>query len=132
MKKIISQIEYLGLSLKKEIIKFSIINFAIICIFTVYGIFMKKPVFFGIGPGFAVIFTILFLTRYDSMIAKIICWGKTREEARKRMLRAISEYVILGVETTIPFHKKILRNKSFIQNTYSTKFIEEEMMKVEV
>ncbi len=69
---------------------------------------------------------------YDSMIAKLICWGETREDARKRMLRALSEYVILGIETTIPFHKKILRNKSFIRNNYSTKFVEEEMMKVEV
>ena len=69
---------------------------------------------------------------YDSMIAKLICWGENREEARIRMLRAISEYVILGVNTTIPFHKKILRNKSFIQNKYSTKFVEEEMTKVEL
>ncbi len=68
---------------------------------------------------------------YDSMIAKLICWGETREEARIRMLRAISEYVILGVKTTIPFHKQILRNRAFIKNTYSTKFVEDEMMKVE-
>ncbi|MCQ2958453.1 MAG: acetyl-CoA carboxylase biotin carboxylase subunit [Candidatus Gastranaerophilales bacterium] len=71
-------------------------------------------------------------SNYDSMIAKIICWGNNREEARRRMLRALNEYVILGVETTIPFHKKILRNRSFILNRYSTKFVEEEMMKVEV
>lgn len=69
---------------------------------------------------------------YDSMIAKLICWGENREEARIRMLRAISEYVILGVNTTIPFHKKILRNRSFIKNNYSTKFVEEEMTKVEI
>ena len=69
---------------------------------------------------------------YDSMIAKVIAWGKNREEARIRMLRAINEYVILGIDTTLPFHKKILRNRSFIQNNYSTKFVEEEMMKVEV
>ncbi len=69
---------------------------------------------------------------YDSMIAKLICWGENREEARIRMLRAISEYVILGVKTTIPFHKQILRNRTFIKNTYSTKFVEDEMMKVEL
>jgi len=68
---------------------------------------------------------------YDSMIGKLICWGKTRDEARIRMLRAISEYIILGIKTTLPFHKKILRNRSFITNKYSTKFIEEELMKVE-
>ena len=69
---------------------------------------------------------------YDSMIAKVITRGETREEARIRMVRALNEYVILGINTTIPFHKKILRNSSFIRNTYSTKFVEEEMMKVEV
>lgn len=69
---------------------------------------------------------------YDSMIAKIITRGETREEARIRMIRALNEYVILGVKTTIPFHKKILRNYSFIRNNYSTKFVEDEMMKVEV
>lgn len=69
---------------------------------------------------------------YDSMIAKLICWGETREDARNRMLRAINDYVILGVKTTIPFHKKILRNPKFIANKYSTKFVEEELMKVEI
>ena len=69
---------------------------------------------------------------YDSMIAKVITRGETREEARIRMIRALNEYVILGINTTIPFHKKILRNSSFIRNNYSTKFVEEEMMKVEV
>ena len=69
---------------------------------------------------------------YDSMIAKIIVKGETREEARIRMLRALNEYVILGVNTTIPFHKKILRNRAFVRNSYSTNFVEDEMMKVEV
>ena len=69
---------------------------------------------------------------YDSMIAKVITRGETREEARIRMIRALNEYVILGVKTTIPFHKKILRNGAFIRNTYSTSFVEDEMMKVEV
>ena len=67
------------------------------------------------------------------MLRNIFLWnGIVVSTPRIRMLRALNEYVILGVETTIPFHKKILRNKSFIRNTYSTKFIEEEMMKVEV
>ena len=71
-------------------------------------------------------------SNYDSMIAKIITRGETRDEARIRMLRALNEYVILGVKTTIPFHKKILRNRAFVKNSYSTNFVEEEMMKVEV
>jgi len=64
---------------------------------------------------------------YDSMIAKLICWGKDREDARKRMLRALDEYAITGVKTTIPFHQKILTNEAFIKGEFTTKFIEEHM-----
>lgn len=71
MKKIIKKIDKLGLSLKKEIIYFSVINFVLILSFILCGIFAKKPLFFGIGPGFAVVFSIYFVTRYDSMINKI-------------------------------------------------------------
>lgn len=61
---------------------------------------------------------------YDSMIGKLVCWGKTREDARKRMLRALNEYLILGVKTTIDFHKKILSNENFISGDFDTSFIE--------
>jgi len=61
---------------------------------------------------------------YDSMIGKLICWGKTREDARRRMLRALEEYLILGVKTTIDFHKKILSHDKFIKGTFDTSFIE--------
>ncbi len=64
---------------------------------------------------------------YDSMIAKLICWGKNREDARKRMLRALDEYAIVGIKTTIPFHQKILTNDKFISGNFTTKFIEENM-----
>ena len=66
---------------------------------------------------------------YDSMIGKLICWGKNREEARKRMLRALDEYVITGIKTTIPFHQQILTNETFIKGVFTTKFIEKEMNK---
>lgn len=66
---------------------------------------------------------------YDSMIAKLISWGKDREEARIRMLRALDEYAITGIKTTIPFHQKILRNKSFIKGEFNTSFIAEYMSK---
>ena len=73
---------------------------------------------------------------YDSMIAKLICWGKDREDARKRMLRALDEYAITGIKTTIPFHLRILNNSQFIKGEFTTKFIEEHMsekkQKVEV
>ena len=61
---------------------------------------------------------------YDSLVGKVICWGKDREEARKRMLRALNEYVITGIKTTIGFHKKILQNKEFISGDFNTGFIE--------
>lgn len=64
---------------------------------------------------------------YDSMIGKLICWGVDREDARKRMLRALDEYVITGVKTTIPYHKKILTNDVFISGKFNTGFIPEHM-----
>lgn len=66
---------------------------------------------------------------YDSMISKLISWGKDREEARARMLRALDEYAIIGVKTTIPFHQKILKNRCFIKGEFNTSFIEEHMSK---
>lgn len=62
---------------------------------------------------------------YDSMIAKLIVHGKDREEARMRMLRALDEFEISGIKTTIPFHKALLNNENFINNNYTTKFLEE-------
>ena len=61
---------------------------------------------------------------YDSLVGKVICWGRDREEARKRMLRALNEYVITGIKTTIGFHKKILNNSNFISGDFNTSFIE--------
>lgn len=61
---------------------------------------------------------------YDSMVAKIIASGANRDEAIERMKRALDEFVIEGIKTTIPLHKKILRNENFIRNNYSTSFIE--------
>jgi acetyl-CoA carboxylase, biotin carboxylase subunit len=61
---------------------------------------------------------------YDSMIAKIIAHGKDRAEAIVKMKRALDEFVIEGVKTTIPIHKKILENENFLSNNYSTTFIE--------
>ncbi len=60
---------------------------------------------------------------YDSMIGKLICWGTDREDARKKMLRALDEYLILGVKTTIDFHQKILNNEAFISGKFDTGFI---------
>ncbi|MGG3450131.1 acetyl-CoA carboxylase biotin carboxylase subunit [Domibacillus aminovorans] len=61
---------------------------------------------------------------YDSMVAKVIVHGKTREEAIARMKRALSEFVIDGVYTTIPFHQKLLEHDVFIGGEFNTKFLE--------
>jgi acetyl-CoA carboxylase biotin carboxylase subunit len=66
---------------------------------------------------------------YDSMIAKIIAVARTREEAINTMSRALSEYVIEGVKTTIPFHQQLMRNDDFRNGNFTTKFLESFQMK---
>lgn len=62
---------------------------------------------------------------YDSMIAKVITIAQTREEAIAKMKRALSEFIIEGVKTTIPFHLKLLENEEFaVKGNYTTKFME--------
>ncbi len=62
---------------------------------------------------------------YDSMIGKLICWGRNRNEARRRMYRALKEYVVTGIETTIPFHQAIIEDEVFISGNFNTGFIED-------
>jgi acetyl-CoA carboxylase biotin carboxylase subunit len=62
---------------------------------------------------------------YDSMIAKVIVHGKTREEAIAIMIRALEEFVVEGIYTTIPFHLNLLQNEIFVKGKYNTKFLEE-------
>jgi acetyl-CoA carboxylase biotin carboxylase subunit len=61
---------------------------------------------------------------YDSMVSKVIAWGRTREEAISRMKRALDEFVIDGVKTTIPFHTKLMDNETFRKGNFNTKFLE--------
>ncbi|MCL5935273.1 MAG: acetyl-CoA carboxylase biotin carboxylase subunit [Firmicutes bacterium] len=60
---------------------------------------------------------------YDSMVGKLITWGHNRNEAIARMCRALQEYVIEGIPTTIPFHLKILNNTLFLKGDLDTNFI---------
>lgn len=62
---------------------------------------------------------------YDSMIAKVITYGATREEAITRMKRALDEFIIEGVDTTIPFHQLIMDHDIFIKGDFNTKFLEQ-------
>jgi acetyl-CoA carboxylase biotin carboxylase subunit len=61
---------------------------------------------------------------YDSMIAKVIAYGSTREEAISRMKRALGEFVVEGIHTTIPFHLKLLDHEKFVEGQFNTKFLE--------
>jgi len=61
---------------------------------------------------------------YDSMISKLIVRAQTREEAIKKMKRALDEYVIEGIKTTIPFHQKLMEDPKFIEGDFNTSFME--------
>ncbi len=62
---------------------------------------------------------------YDSMFAKLISWGTDREEAIERLKRALDELVVEGIETSIPFHRAMVRNQEFRRGSFSTNFIEQ-------
>ena len=67
---------------------------------------------------------------YDSMIAKLITTAQTREEAISKMKRALDEFVIEGIKTTIPFHRQLMDHPDYISGNYTTKFMEDFTMKV--
>ncbi|HIG09254.1 MAG TPA: acetyl-CoA carboxylase biotin carboxylase subunit [Alphaproteobacteria bacterium] len=68
---------------------------------------------------------------YDSLISKLIVHGKTREEAIMRLKRALKEYVIEGVKTTLPLHKEIIENKAFLSGQYDIRWLEGYLRKYE-
>lgn len=61
---------------------------------------------------------------YDSLLAKLIAWGRNRKEAIARLKRALDEFVIEGVKTTIPFHQEVISSEAFKQGDFGTNFIE--------
>ncbi|WP_027719274.1 acetyl-CoA carboxylase biotin carboxylase subunit [Desulfovirgula thermocuniculi] len=65
---------------------------------------------------------------YDSLIAKLIAWGRDREEAIARMQRALAEFVVEGVKTTIPFHRRVLGNAFFRRGEVYTNFIQRRIL----
>tara|TARA_B110000091_G_scaffold199831_1_gene230039 strand:- start:436 stop:1773 length:1338 start_codon:yes stop_codon:yes gene_type:complete len=68
-------------------------------------------------------------SNYDSMIAKLITTAQTREEAISKMKRALDEFVIEGVKTTIPFHRQLMEDPAYVAGDYTTKFMEDFEMK---
>ena len=73
----------------------------------------------GAYPGYTI------PPHYDSMIAKLIVWGADREEAIARMKRALAEFAVEGVHTTIPFHLKLMDHPVFRKGDFNIKFLEE-------
>ena len=69
---------------------------------------------------------------YDSMIAKLITTAQTREEAIAKMKRALDEFVVEGVKTTIPFHLQLMDDPDYLAGNYTTKFMEDFQMKPQV
>lgn len=65
---------------------------------------------------------------YDSMIAKVITWGDTRQEAISKMMRALHEFVIEGIHTNIEFQERILTNEKYLQGEFDTSFISREII----
>lgn len=84
----------------------------------------RAPAGFGVRvdsaaePGFTI------LPQYDSLIAKLIVWGRDRDEALTRLGRALDEFAVEGVATTIPFHRAVLAVPSFREGTFDTRFLE--------
>ena len=72
----------------------------------------------GVFEGFAI------PIYYDPIISKLVAWGRDRNEAIARMKRALSEYVVTGVKTTIPFHIRVMNNRHFLAGEFDTNFID--------
>jgi acetyl-CoA carboxylase biotin carboxylase subunit len=64
-------------------------------------------------------------SNYDSMIAKLITRARSRQEAINKMKRALDEFVIEGVQTTIPFHRQLMEHPDYVAGNYTTKFMED-------
>jgi acetyl/propionyl-CoA carboxylase alpha subunit len=62
---------------------------------------------------------------YDSLLSKLIVWGKDRDEAIRRMRRALSEYQILGVKTTLPFHRALMEDEGFVTGQIDTHYLDD-------
>ena len=65
---------------------------------------------------------------YDPMIAKLICWGKDREDCINKLQRALGEFSLTGIKTNVLLHKNILLHKHFLDGSYTNNFIEENIM----
>lgn len=89
--------------------------------------YLKPPDGFGIREDSGIREGGEISIHYDPMISKLIAWGENRDDAIKRMIRALSEYRITGVRTTIPFGLFVMRNQAFKDGNFDTSFVEREL-----
>jgi acetyl-CoA carboxylase biotin carboxylase subunit len=80
----------------------------------------------GVYAGYTVPFY------YDSLLVKLVTWGRNRAEAISCMKRAVGEFTIEGVKTNLPFHKVALENEAFLRGDYTTNFVEEQEILKEI
>jgi acetyl-CoA carboxylase biotin carboxylase subunit len=69
---------------------------------------------------------------YDSLIAKLIAWGRNRDEAILRMMNALDEFKLVGIKSTVPYHRIILKDEQFRKGNIHTRFIEEQISTKEI
>ncbi|NCO68009.1 MAG: acetyl-CoA carboxylase biotin carboxylase subunit [Nitrospirae bacterium CG_4_10_14_0_8_um_filter_41_23] len=86
--------------------------------------FLSLPGGLGVRVDTAIYSGYTIPSHYDSLIAKLIVYGKDRTEAISRMRRALDEFIIEGINTTIPFHKKVMNHPEFISGDFNTSFAE--------
>lgn len=86
--------------------------------------FMYPPGGPGVRVDTAVCAGVVVPAQYDSLVAKLIVHARDRKEAVARMRRALGEFIIEGVKTTIPFHRRVLENEDFIRGNFNTSFAE--------
>lgn len=85
----------------------------------------REPTGFGVRVDGAVRAGDAIMPMYDSLIAKLVVWGRDREEAIARMRRALADFEIAGVATTIPFHESVLRHEAFLAGEATTSFLDD-------
>jgi acetyl-CoA carboxylase biotin carboxylase subunit len=69
---------------------------------------------------------------YDAMISKLVAWGRSRDDAIARMRRAVSEYRVLGIQTTLPFFERVLRHPDFLAGDFDTSFVDVALLRHEL
>ena len=84
----------------------------------------RSPSGFGIRVESAAESSYQILPQYDSLVAKLIAWGRNRDEAVARLRRALGDFQVAGVPTTIPFHLQVATNAAFVSGDYDTRFLD--------